>query len=126
MPTRDYLLRMPPDTTVVAACHQVRCESWQFGWETVVDERTPLGQQQAAYIRQDSGRTFTELAQGTGTSVVTVFRFGPRQRCFAEHRTRPAAWLVRSGGIRRHDSMRDWIDDLGEHAGQLEDQLRRG
>lgn len=123
MLTRDYLLRMPPDTTVVAACHEVRCESWQFGWDTIADERTALGQAQAAYIRRESGRTFREMGSPDG---VTVFRFEPRQRCFAEHRTRPASWLVRSGGIRRHDSMRDWIDDLGEHAGQLEDQLRRG
>jgi hypothetical protein len=57
---------------------------------------------------------------------VTVFRFEPRQRCFAEHRTKPARWLVRGGGLREHSSMRAWIDDLDEHVGQLEDQLRRG
>ena len=123
MLTRDYLLRMPPDTTVVAACHEVRCESWQFGWDTVVDTRTALGAQQAAYIRQYCGRTFRELGSPDG---VTVFRFEPRQRCFAEHRTKPGRWLVRGGGIREHAGMRDWIDDLDEHVGQLEDQARRG
>lgn len=121
--TRDYLVRMPPDTTVVAACHEVRCEAWQSGWDTIVDERTPLGQDQAAYIRQRSGRTFRELGTPDG---VTVFRFESRQRCFAEHRTKPARWLVRGGGLREHSSMRGWIDDLDEHVGQLEDQLRRG
>ena len=123
MLTRDYLLRMPPDTTVVAACHEVRCESWQFGWDTIIDERTPLGRQQGAYIRRQSGRTFRVTGWPDG---VTVFRFDPRQRCFAEHRTKPASWLVRSGGVRRLGSMRDWIDDLDEHVGQLEDQIRRG
>src|SRR5579859_7238329 len=92
--TRDYLLRMPPDTTVVAACHEVRCEAWQFGWHTLADERTPLGREQAAYIRQRSGRTFRELGSPDG---MTVFRFESRQRCFAEHRTKPARWIVRSG-----------------------------
>ena len=122
--TRDYLLRMPPDTTVVAACHEVRCEAFQHGWDTIVDERTPLGRDQGAYIRQRSGRTFRVMGSPDG---VTVFRFEPRQRCFAEHRTKPASWLVRSGGgMRRHADMRDWIDDLDEHVGQLEDQIRRG
>lgn len=123
MLTRDYVLLMPPDTTVVAACHEVRCASWQFGWDTLADERTPLGKARADYIRRECGRTFREMGSPDG---VTVFRFGPRQRCFAEHRTKPASWLVRSGGIREHSSMRGWIDDLGEHVGQLEDQLRRG
>jgi hypothetical protein len=121
--TRDYLLRMPPDTTVVAACHEVRCEAWQFGWDTIVDERTPLGAAQAAYIRHQSGRTFREMGSPDG---VTVFRFESRQRCFAEHRTKPARWLVRGYGLREHSSMRGWIDDLAEHVGQLEDQIRRG
>ena len=123
MATRDYLLRMPPDTTVAAACHEVRCEAWQFGWETIVDERTPLGREQAHYIRARSMRTVSEKRTAEG---VTVFRFEARQRCFAEHRTKPASWLVRSGGVRRLGSMRDWIDDLDEHVGQLQDQIRRG
>ena len=37
MPTRDYILRMPPDITIRAACEDVRCENWQFGWETILD-----------------------------------------------------------------------------------------
>lgn len=122
--TRDYIVRMPRDTSVVAACHEVRCEAWQFGWETLADEGTPLGREQAAYIRRMSGRTFTEHRAEGGR--MTVFRFEPRQRCFAEHRTRPARWLVRGGGVREHAGMRDWIDDLDEHVGRLEDQLRKG
>lgn len=122
--TRDYIVRMPRDTTVVAACHEVRCEAWQFGWETLVDEGTPLGQEQARYIRRMCGRTFTEHRAEAGRMV--VFRFASRQRCFAEHRTRPARWLIRGGGVREVDGMADWIGDLGDHVNRLENQIRKG
>ena len=118
--TRDYLIRMPRDVTVVAACEDVRCESWQSGWETHVDEATPLGQMQAAWIRQQSGRTFIELR----TAGLTIFRFAPRQRCFAEHRTRPGRYLVR--GVREHSNVGDWIEDAVEHVTSIEDQRKRG
>ena len=85
MATRDYLLRLPRDVTVVAACEEVRCEAWQYGWQTTCDETTPLGTFRAAYIRESCGRTFREMRTGDG---LTVFRFEPHQRCFAEHRTR--------------------------------------
>jgi hypothetical protein len=124
MATRDYLLRLPRDVTVVAACEDVGCEAWQFGWETQIDEATPLGTFQAAYIRETSGRTFTEMRTEAG---LTVFRFEPHQRCFAEHRTRPARWLIRDGRqVREVPVMADWTGDLSEHVSQLEEQARRG
>jgi hypothetical protein len=122
MATRDYVLLMPRDTTVVAACADVGCSSWLYGWETHVDEATPLGGEQARYIRHMSGRTFTELKSGG----LTVFRFGPRQRCFAEHRTRPGRYLVRGGGVREHAWLGDWIEDAAEHVTMIEDQRARG
>ena len=91
MATREYRIRLPRDVTVPAACEQVRCESWKYGWETTVDEATPLGGFQAAYIRQTAGRTFKERGTPDG---LTVFRFGRHQRCFAEHRTRPVTFLA--------------------------------
>lgn len=121
MATRDYRIRLPRDTSVRAACEEVGCESWQFGWETVVDERTVLGNQQAAYIRHRSGRTFTEM-RGSEPGVI-VFRFGSGQRCFAEHRTRPARFLA---GQRQVATLGDWIGDLEDHVGHLEDRLRKG
>lgn len=125
--TRDYVVRMPRDTSVVAACHEVRCEAWQFGWETLIDERTPLGAAQAAYIRHQSGRAFTELRSAEPCpGGVTVFRFEPRQRCFAEHRTRPARWLIRNGSLREVPTMADWTGDLGDHMNRLQDQLGKG
>ena len=119
--TRDYVVRMPRDTSVVAACADVGCSAWLYGWETLVDEGTPLGREQALYIRHMSGRTFTEWA-----GPPTVFHFTSRQRCFAEHRTRPARWLIRNGSLREVPTMADWTGDLGDHMNRLQDQLRKG
>ena len=118
--TRDYKIRFPRDVTVRAACEDVGCELWQFGWETVLDERTAQGRSAASWIRSGaSGRTYTELPGGE----VVVFRFASRQRCFEEHRTRPAVFLA---GGRRVASLGDWTGDLGDHVTRLEDQLRTG
>jgi hypothetical protein len=118
--TRDYLIRFPRDVTVRAACEDVRCESRQFGWETILDGRTAQGRAAIAWIRSGaSGRTYTELPGGD----VTVFRFASGQRCFAEHRTRPSVFLA---GGRRVASLGEWIGDLDAHVNQLEDQLRKG
>ena len=118
--TRDYALVMPKDTFVRAACEQVGCAAFRSGWETTVDEATPLGRLQAAYIRQQSGRTFTEHRSG----ALTVFRFASGQRCFAEHRTRPGRYFVR--GVREHAGVEDWIEDIAEHVTTIEDLRKRG
>jgi hypothetical protein len=123
--TRDYVVRMPPDRWVKAACEQVRCENWQFGWDTILDERTPEGRDAAEWIRSGaSGRDFREMH---GPDV-TVFRFAARQRCFTEHRTRPASWQVRAGQqvVGRHTDMSGWIGDLDEHVGTLAERLQKG
>ncbi|MEU8362319.1 hypothetical protein AB0C27_40505 [Nonomuraea sp. NPDC048882] len=113
-----------------AACEQVGCAAWRHGWETKVDEGTPLGQAQAAYIRQQSGRTFREQRTGEG---LTAFRFEPGQRCFAEHRTRPETYLVRGGDwrqnlglIRQHQRPADWVEDFSLHQDGLSEQQRKG
>lgn len=124
MATRDYLLRFRRDVQVKTACEDAGCEARRYGWETQVDEATPLGREQAAYIRHQSGRDFTERRTGTG---ITVFRFMPGQRCFAEHRTRPARFLVADGArSREHVSLGDWIEDAGEHVTRIEQLRQRG
>ncbi len=112
---QTYSVIAPPDRTVVAACEQVGCLAWRHGWETTVDEGTALGRQQAAFIRQRSGRTFRELRRG----ALTIFRFEARQRCFTEHRTRPTLYIVRNGdhranlgALRRFDRPDQWVDDM--------------
>jgi hypothetical protein len=118
---------MPKDTTVVVACEQVRCENWIYGWDTILNENTPEGRDAARWIRSGaSGRDFREMGVPDGGTV--VFRFAPHQRCFAEHRTRPASWLVRAGGqvLHRHSGMGGWIDDLDNHVGRLAEAVKRG
>ena len=118
--TRDYRIRFPRDVTVRAACEDVGCDNWQYGWETILDERTPQGRALAVWLRSGaSGRTFRELPGGE----VTAFRFGHGQRCFEEHRTRPATFLA---GGRRVASLGEWIGDLDDHVNRLEIQLRKG
>lgn len=125
-----YRIVSPPDRAVRSACEQVGCEAWLHGWETRVDERTDLGRAQAGYIRQQSGRTFRELTTADG---LTVFRFASRQRCFAEHRTRPEFYSVRGGDwrkdlgvLRQHQRPADWVEDFSLHQDRLADQQRKG
>lgn len=127
---KTYSIVSPPDRTVVAACEQVGCQAWLHGWETTVDESTDLGQMQARFIRTESGRTFRERRTGG----LTVFQFDSRQRCFAEHKTRPERYSVRPGDwrparlgpARVHANARDWVEDFGEHQEQVADQQKKG
>lgn len=128
---QTYSITSPQDVQVKAACEQVACPAWQFGWESVIDESAPLGQQQAAYIRTQSGRTFREQKRGDG---LTVFRFEAHQRCFANHQTRPEIYLVRDGDWRgnptgrqrQHTSPDNWLEDFGEHQQRIADQQKKG
>lgn len=128
---KTYMIVSPPDRTIVAACEQVGCGAWARGWETTVDESTDLGRAQAQWIRAESGRTFREYRTEVG---LTVFRFEARQRCFAEHKTRPERYSVqpgdwrpaRLGPARVHVNARDWVEDFGLHQERVADQQKRG
>lgn len=128
---QTYAIAQPADTLVRAACEQVGCAAWQFGWETVLDESTEQGQRQAAYVRLKAGRSFREMKTDTG---LTVFRFEAHQRCFAEHQTRPQIFAVRDGDYRgnptgrhrTHTRPADWVEDFGENQLRLADQQQKG
>lgn len=127
---QTYALSAPPDRTIRAACEQVGCEQWLLGWETHLDEATLQGRRLAAYIRQISGRTFTEQRTAAG---ITVFRFASRQRCFREHHTRPETYLVRGGDwrqnlglIRQHVRPADWVEDFAENQQTISDRIEKG
>lgn len=128
---QTYSITQPRDTTVRAACEQVGCEAWRQGWQSLIDERTDLGKQQATYIRTQSGRTFRERRTGSG---LTVFEFDSGQRCFAEHKTRPQLFAVRDGDwrgnptgrSRQHTRPQDWVEDFGEHQQRIADQQQKG
>lgn len=113
-----------------AACQEVGCEAYRLGWETAVDEATEMGRQQAHYIRTQSGRTFREYRSEAG---LTVFRFEPYQRCFADHQTIAEAFYVRGGDwrlnqglIRRHVNGRDWAEDMAEQLDTIRTAQERG
>lgn len=127
MATRDYRVQMPRDVTVKAACEDVDCENWRYGWDSLIDESTSLGQAQAEYIRGKSGRTFIEMRTAP-PDCLTVFRFERHQRCFEEHRTRPARLSVAVGGrtLVTHSSLADLAEDYTQHCGTLAAQFERG
>jgi len=127
---RTFTIVSPTDRSVVAACPQVGCEQWRHGWQSVIDESTPLGKEQAAYIRLKSRRTFREQRTGAG---LTVFVFEAGQRCFTEHRTRPEVYAVRGGDWREqtgpgraHQRASDWVEDFQENQGTLAELRKRG
>jgi len=124
-----YSITSPHDVLVKAACEQVGCQMWLHGWQSQIDESTDLGRTQADYIRTQSGRTFREQHTADG---VTVFTFDSRQRCFADHRTRPEKYDVKHGDWRRSTVIRvharpaDWVEDFAEHQDRLKTTLERG
>jgi hypothetical protein len=111
----------PSDRTIVAACEQVGCLRWRHGWDSMVDERNEEGRALAHLIRSgEHGRTYRELP-GRDALGRTVFRFDSRQRCFAEHRTRPELFVVRdgtpsqqAGPAKRFTRPADWFDHYHE------------
>lgn len=145
-----YSISARPDTGRVWTCREVGCEQYRLGWQCTFDESRdcgnpdwsrlcfwlaegplPCGRCQAQYVRYGSGRTFKEQRTETG---LTVFRFEPFQRCFADHGTAPDIFRVRDGDwrgnptqrVRLHANGLDWIEDLIEHEGALADLRRKG
>lgn len=132
MPVEAYQtwsVKSRPDKRVKTVCERVGCPRWRSGWESVIDESTELGRQQAAFIRQ-SRRTFKEQCNGVG---LTVFRFEPYQRCFEDHQTMPEKYLVRGGDyrgvvgqVRVHKRAADWVEHVQQHMGRLLDERDKG
>jgi hypothetical protein len=117
-----------------ATCAEAECAAYLNGWRSTVDEATVLGQQQAHYIRRQSGRRHREERDEAG---LTVFTFEAGQECFAGgHQVRldrPEHYLLTGGDWRgnptgEHRTLRaqDWIDDFGEHQQRLADYQERG
>lgn len=116
-----------------ATCAEVECSAHLNGWKTVVDESTDLGQQQAHYIRQDSGRRY--VREPINSDGPVVYTFEPGQECFREHHVpleRTPLYIVKDGdwrmstNARRHANAEDWIDDFATHQDQLATRLERG
>lgn len=126
---RTWSVQSRPDKRVKSVCERVGCPQWRSGWESVIDESTPLGKDQAAFIR-GSRRTFKEQRTAVG---LTVFRFESGQRCFADHQTMPELYLVRGGDyrarvgeVRVHQRAEDWVEHVQQHMGLLLEERDKG
>lgn len=117
-----------------ATCEEVDCKNWRNGWKSIFDLSTPLGQKQARYVRDHSGRSYVVEGQ-VGTLVTLVFAAG--QTCFNEHKTaieRDPLFVIREGDFRGNPreiaplrlSPIAWRDNFGEHQETLAEAARRG
>lgn len=131
MDHKTYAISSPIQThTRPATCAEVDCQHYLSGWVTHVDVSTELGQRQAKYIANDSGRRFQET---TGLGDIGAgrreFMFPPGQKCFQEHRVsleREPLFVVRDLGQRRvHARGEDWVDDFRSHMDKINQQLGR-
>jgi len=135
---KTYALRMPPATHFrKATCQEVDCRAYVNGWVTHIDVSTELGQRQARYIVDKSGRTYTTNGTPDSTDTRVTFTFPPGQQCFADHQVpleREPFYIVRDGDWRgnptgrkmRHANAQDWIDDFGEHQQNIAESKERG
>ena len=131
---RTYQLLQPLATHFrIATCEEVDCPAYLHGWKTVIDESTELGQQQAHYIRDESGRRYQRDPVVFGQGLATyVFEAG--QRCFRQHHEpleREPLAIVKDGDWRmssnpRHLKPDDWVDDFANHQDRLNTQRERG
>jgi len=120
-----------------ATCSEAGCPNHLNGWKSVIDETTDLGRAQAAYIRERSGRRYTEWRDQPWLGG-TVFTFEAGQECFAQHEVpleRDPLFLVRDGDwrgnprgtpARVHQRPADWVEDFATHQQRLKDRLERG
>lgn len=129
---KSYQILAPPQTHFrPATCEEVRCAAHLRGWVTKLDEGTDMGRQLAHYVRNDSGRRYTEKRNGP----ITTFTFIGGQQCFRRHQLRldrPALFVVRDGDYRRstnrrvHASAEDWVDDFATHQDHIAGLRQKG
>jgi len=132
---KTYAIASPVETHFrPATCAETECAAYRNGWQTAVDLGSTLGQQQAKFIRERSGRRYTmEFKPGGGL----LFTFPGGQRCFTPHRApleRPALYVVRDGDWRGNPRRTEpqlltadqWVDDFGEHQDRLKTALDQG
>ena len=131
---KSYVISAPLRTHWnLATCADVDCEQYRVGWESHIDERTSLGQRQAAYIRGESGRKFTETKNELG---LTVFSFEAGQKCFAQHRARNMRednyverggdWRAVVGTPRLHKSADNWTESFAQNQDRIKTIAERG
>lgn len=149
---KTYEVRAPISTHFRAAlCEEIECAEHMNGWVSAFDESDPDQVAQANYVRNFSGRHFTEhrgmrvpSVDGAGHKIVldaagplTVFQFPAGQMCFRadDHRVpleREPLYVVSDGDwrrsrvIRHHANGDDWVDDIGEYMDKVADDKSKG
>lgn len=153
MAGKTYRMLRPVETHFQrVTCEAIDCDHYRDGWATFVDESTSEGMEQAHYIRNGSGRSFTEhrgmkvpgvdgAAQFTlaitDQGPLTVFTFDAGQKCFIPHRdliedmepiglVLDGVWNNPTGLIRQHQSMDDWADDFSNHQDKIAAAIAEG
>ena len=117
-----------------ATCAEIECPEYVSGWQSDIDERTELGQRQAAYIRRDRTRSHREERLPEG---LTRFTFGPGQQPFGhDHQVqngRPERFYERDGdhrgnptGFTRELRVDDWADSFANNQDRFARALERG
>lgn len=134
---KTYALRLPPATHYrKARCEEVDCRANANGWVTHIDVSTDLGQRQAKYVVDKSGRTFLETTS-ISTPYLREFRFPPGQQCFADHQVpleREPLYVVQGGDWRGnprgeqrvHTRAADWVEDFAEHQARIAAEIEKG
>lgn len=116
-----------------ASCGEVDCLNYANGFQAVIDTSTMLGERQARYIENKSGRHFTS----DGGEPVVTYTFPAGQRCFTEHQLpleREPLFVVRDGDYRGnprgtkpvHRRAEDWVDDFATHQQTLAERIEKG
>lgn len=109
-------------------CEDVQCGAYLRGWRLTLDLGTPLGVQQAQYIKHQSGRSFKVVSQKDG---LVELEFAANQPCFTDHRIpldRPEIYRVKGGDkrgnptgapVRVHDRPEHWVEEFAENQDRL-------
>lgn len=126
----------PKEThTVPATCEEVECDHHIRGWAMKIDLGTDLGQEQARYIKHQSGRSYEVTEQRDGL-VTLVFR--PGQECFQEHRRsieRDPIFRVKGGDARGnplrtptrvHKKPEFWVEEFAENQDRIASAIEKG
>lgn len=108
----------------LATCAEVECWPFVNGFELPIDEATPLGQQQAHYLRTDRSRPKPVEQRAAG---VTTFRYPPGTKCFAsespEHWVEVDQFFIARG---QHVRPAEWVGRFEENQGAIAERIARG
>lgn len=118
-----------------ATCEEVECPQHTKGWYMDIDLSTQLGQQQASYIKHNSGRYFTWEKLPENLVRLT---FPAGQNCFQQHKARldrEERYVVKGGDFRGnprgtptrvHTKPELWVEDFQENQEAILDIHRKG